>query len=171
MQLSKKQAVLGIDPGYAIVGFGLVSEVGGRLTTSVYGAIQTPAKLPLSERLLMIHRELVALIVKYTPTVVGLERLYFAKNAKTAMDVGQARGVILLTCMQHNLPVYEFTPLQVKQAVCGTGGADKGQVQRMVRTLLGLHETPKPDDVADALAVAIACNNSLAHLTRTTKNT
>ncbi len=162
--------ILGIDPGYAIVGFGTVSEINGRLTTSTYGAIRTPAKLPLADRLLMIHCELDALIKKLKPDAVGLEKLYFAKNAKTAMDVGQARGVILLTCMQHHLPVYEFTPLQVKQAVCGYGGADKAQVQKMVRALLGLKEIPKPDDTADALAVAIACMHSIRHLAHTSKN-
>lgn len=153
---SPSPVILGIDPGYAIMGYGAVSESGSSLRAIAYGVVTTPATLAFPDRLLQLHRELTRLIGELRPAAVAIERLYFAKNTKTALDVSQARGVILLTCMQHGLPVHEYTPMQVKQAVCGHGGADKRQVQKMVQLLLRLDTIPHPDDAADALAIAIA---------------
>lgn len=146
--------VLGVDPGTAITGYALVGqEVDLYLVT--YGAITTPAKLALPERLLTIHQQLSALIQQHQPTEVAVEELFFSKNARTAMSVGQARGVVLLAAAQAGLPIAHYKPSEVKQAVAGYGGADKRQVQEMVRLLLGLDMVPTPDDAADAVAVAI----------------
>ncbi|RMF33429.1 MAG: crossover junction endodeoxyribonuclease RuvC [Chloroflexi bacterium] len=147
--------VLGIDPGLATTGYGLVREKEGELEAVAYGVITTPASLPLPRRLQRLYRELKALIETYRPRAGALESLFFGRNVRTAMTVGQARGVALLALAEAGLPVSEYTPLAVKQAVAGYGGADKRQVQEMVRVLLGLRERPRPDDAADALAVAI----------------
>lgn len=147
--------ILGIDPGYAIVGYGVVEFKDSRFRTIDYGAITTPAGMPTVERLDLIYRGLNQLFDIYKIDEVGIEELFFNKNVKTAIKVAQARGVILLACEHNDIPVYEYTPLQVKQGVCGYGRADKAQVQRMVKSFLNLKEVPKPDDVADALAVAI----------------
>lgn len=125
-----------------------------------YGVIRTSTKLPFVERLNKIHKELKRIIKKYRPTRIAVEEIYFAKNAKTALKVGQARGVALLTTIQAKIPVYEFTPLQVKQAITGYGRASKSQMQKMVKVLLSLENIPKPDDAADALATAICCAHS-----------
>ena len=146
--------VLGVDPGTAITGFGLVRD-DGDLSLVACGVITTPAGTPLAERLLAIHRELAALIEQHEPEAVAVEELFFSKNVRTAMSVGQARGVVLLAAAQAGLPVFHYKPTEVKQAVSGYGGADKAQVQEMVRLLLGLDAVPQPDDAADAVAVAV----------------
>lgn len=146
--------VLGIDPGTAITGYGLVLQEED-LALVACDVIRTPASMPLPERLLRIHQELVALIEQYRPQEVAVEELFFSKNARTAMSVGQARGVVLLSAAQARLPVFEYKPSEVKQAVAGYGGASKHQVQEMVRLLLNLELPPRPDDAADAAAVAI----------------
>jgi crossover junction endodeoxyribonuclease RuvC len=156
--------VLGIDPGTAITGYGLVKGEGDDLTLVTYGAIATSSDWPLPERLQRIYRELTALIEDRQPTAVAVEELFFSKNVRTALSVGQARGVVLLAAANAGLPIHEYTPLQVKQAIAGYGRATKDQVQQMVRMLLGLDNVPQPDDAADAIAVAI-CHIHSAKLT------
>lgn len=151
---------LGIDPGTAICGYGLVELNGTHLKAVHYGAITTPAKTPPEERLLTIHEELGRLIEQYKPDIMGVEQLFFNRNVTTAISVGQARGVILLSAAEHKLPIREFTPLQVKQSVVGYGKATKEQVIYMTTRLLGLPKPPHPDDVADALAVAICTTHA-----------
>ena len=152
--------ILGIDPGTATTGFGVVDSAGQKLNFVDGGVISTPAGAPMPERLQTISQELIQIIAEFKPDVMSVELLYFATNVTTAMSVGQARGVVLLAAAEAGLEVVEFTPLQVKQAVTGYGKAAKGQVQEMVKTLLKLKELPRPDDAADALAVAIAAANS-----------
>ncbi len=147
--------ILGIDPGYAIVGYGIVDYSSSRFTTLHYGAITTQAGTSFERRLLLIDTELSEIMEQYRPQAVAIERLYFTTNQKTAIDVAQARGVILLCAARRNVPVYEYTPLQVKQSVVGYGKAVKQQVMEMTRRILGLEKVPKPDDTADALAIAI----------------
>ena len=147
--------VVGIDPGTATTGYGVIEETAGRLILVAFGTICTPAGQPMPERLLELHNRLIALLALHAPDTAAVESLFFQKNVRTAISVGQARGTVLLALAQRGMPVGEYTPLQVKQAVTGYGGAEKRQVQIMVRTLLGLAELPKPDDAADALAVAI----------------
>jgi crossover junction endodeoxyribonuclease RuvC len=156
--------VLGIDPGTAITGYGLVKGEDDELTLVAYGAITTSSDWPLPERLQRIYRELTALIEDQQPTAVAVEELFFSKNVRTALSVGQARGVALLAAANAGLPVHEYTPLQVKQAIAGYGRATKDQVQQMVRMLLALDSVPQPDDAADAIAVAI-CHIHSAKLT------
>jgi crossover junction endodeoxyribonuclease RuvC len=146
---------LGIDPGTATTGYGLVQDQDGSLTVVDYGVILTASEMEMPERLLEIFRQLNKIILLHRPESGAVEKLFFQRNVRTALSVGQARGVILLALAQAGLPVYEYTPLEVKQAVAGYGGADKNQVQQMVRALLSLKEVPQPDDAADALAVAI----------------
>ena len=152
--------ILGIDPGIADTGYGVIKQEGSNLTCLDYGSIQTSSKLVLAERLGILYQELAGIITKYQPERVAIEQLFFCKNVKTAMVVGQARGVVLLTCQQAQVPTVEFTPLQVKQAVAAYGGAGKMQVQKMVKILLHLNDIPRPDDAADALAIAICAANS-----------
>ncbi|WP_219837951.1 crossover junction endodeoxyribonuclease RuvC [Paenibacillus sp. R14(2021)] len=147
--------VLGIDPGIAIVGFGFIDKIGSKLVPVQYGCITTEAKTPQEERLKQVYESACALMDRYKPDTVAVEKLFFNRNVTTAFSVGQARGVIILAAAQRGLPVTEYTPLQVKQAVVGYGKAEKRQVQEMVRMFLKLSAIPKPDDVADALAVAI----------------
>jgi len=156
--------ILGIDPGTAITGYGLVEQI-DELRLVDAGAILTPAGTPLPERLLTIHKQLSSLISSFKPDAVAVEELFFSKNARTAMSVGHARGVVLLTAAQAGLPIFHYKPSEVKVAVTGYGAAAKPQVQEMVRLLLELEETPKPDDVADAIAVAI-CHLQSAYLHR-----
>jgi crossover junction endodeoxyribonuclease RuvC len=146
---------LGIDPGTATTGYGLVQDQDGSLVVVDYGVILTASELEMPERLLELFRELKKIILLHRPESSAVEKLFFQKNVRTALSVGQARGVILLALAEAGLPVYEYTPNEVKQAVAGYGSADKNQVQQMVRALLGLKELPQPDDAADALAVAI----------------
>ncbi|WP_378955634.1 crossover junction endodeoxyribonuclease RuvC [Pelosinus sp. sgz500959] len=151
---------LGIDPGTAICGYGIVDLQGSHLKALDYGAIETSPTLSDAERLVIIHHDIDVLIKKYKPDIVGVEMLFFNKNVRTAMTVGQARGVILLAAAQNNVNLVEFTPLQVKQAVVGYGKATKEQVIYMTQRLLNLPSKPHPDDVADALAVAICTTHS-----------
>lgn len=159
--------IMGIDPGFAIMGFGVIDYRGNRFHTLDYGAITTPAKMILPNRLLLIEEGLNALIDKYKPEAVSVEDLFFNTNTKTAIKVGQGRGVALLCAARAGISVHEYTPLQVKQGVTGYGRADKSQVQYMVKVLLGLNETPKPDDAADALAIAICHAHSYRNLDKT----
>ena len=152
---------LGIDPGTAIMGFGFVESVGSRLIPHAYGAITTSSKARMQDRLMKLYDGLDSLIKEHKPDVMGIEQLFFQRNATTAIPVGQARGVILLAAAKNGVDIAEYTPLQVKQSVTGYGKADKNQVIYMVTKLLNLKEPPKPDDVADALAVAICTTHSL----------
>ena len=148
--------VLGIDPGIAITGYGLVrTDPRNDYECLTYGAITTQAGLPDAERLNVLFDELTQLILLHQPDTSAVEKLFFQKNVTTAISVGQARGVAMLTLAQAHLPIAEYTPNEIKQTVTGYGSAGKSQVQRMVQSLLGLPEIPKPDDAADALAVAI----------------
>lgn len=147
--------VLGIDPGTAITGYGLVTERGGSTVAVAHGVITTPSDLPLPDRLVLLHRALRALIDQYRPDHAAVEELFFNKNVRTALAVGHARGVIMLTLAQAGVRIFEYTPLEVKQAVTGSGRADKRQMQQMVTLLLGLDHIPKPDDAADALAIGV----------------
>lgn len=155
MPTHKKQIILGIDPGLADTGYGLILKKKDKLFLVGFGSVKTKKGLVLPQRLKQISAELNKIIKKYRPNQAAVEDLFFCKNAKTALLVGQARGVILLTLVKNKLPITEFTPLQIKQAVTGYGQADKNQVQQMIRVLLGLKKIPEPDDAADALAVAI----------------
>ncbi len=152
--------ILGIDPGTATTGYGLI-EKNKELKLIDYGCIKTAANLATAERLKELHDRLNDLIKKYKPDIMAVEDIFFFKNLKTAIKVSQARGVILLTAAKTKILAFEYTPLQIKQAVTSYGRAEKIQVQKMVKLLLNLEEIPKPDDAADALAVAICCANSL----------
>ena len=147
--------ILGIDPGYAIVGYGIIEYDKGKLIPLDYGAIETPAGLPTVERLQRIEAQTSALVEEISPDEIAVEELFFNTNITTGIKVAQARGVILLACARHCDKLFEYTPLQIKSTVTGNGTAVKTQVQFMVRQLLRLKETPKPDDAADALAAAI----------------
>lgn len=147
--------VLGIDPGMAIMGYGVVEQVNSSLRVLDYGVTRTPPDMDTPTRLLRIFESVEKLIEQYSPDVMAYEELFFNKNVKTALIIGHARGVAVLAGARQGIDLFEYTPLQVKQAVAGYGRADKNQVQQMVRLLLNLKEIPKPDDAADALAVAI----------------
>lgn len=147
--------IVGVDPGFAIVGYGAVKYEGGKLAALGYGSITTEPSTPFPERLLQIHEALAEVLGRYRPDSVAVEQLYFNKNAKTAIMVAQGRGAVLLAAAMRRVPIAEYTPLQVKMAVTGYGRGDKAQIQQMVKAILNLRETPKPDDVADALAVSI----------------
>ena len=147
--------ILGIDPGYAIVGWGVLEYSGNSFKTLGYGSIQTPAHTDAVSRLLEIYRGMKAVIEKYKPAQMAVEELFFNTNSKTAIMVAQARGVILLSARLMGVEVFEYTPLQVKQAVVGYGRAEKKQVIDMVTSILNLKAPPKPDDTADALAIAV----------------
>ena len=151
--------VLGIDPGTAALGYGIIERTGGSLRPIDHGCFETSPDSPLPDRLLAIHACLDELLALHAPDVVGVERLFFSRNAQTAFAVGQARGVVLLAAASHGVAVREATPNEVKVAVCGDGRAEKGAVQRMVKLVLGLRELPQPDDAADALALAICVAN------------
>jgi crossover junction endodeoxyribonuclease RuvC len=146
--------ILGIDPGTGIMGFGVIDS-GGQPRMVDAGVIRTKVHQPESERLLIIYDSLRQIIDANEPQAVSVEKLFFARNVTTAMSVAQARGVVLLVAQQHNLPIFEYTPMQIKQSLTGYGKADKKQMQEMVKILLKLQETPKPDDCADALAAAL----------------
>jgi crossover junction endodeoxyribonuclease RuvC len=151
----EKRIVLGIDPGTAILGYGVILVEGEKMEAVDFGVLTTPASLPLTSRLLMLFDGLTRIIDDIAPSEVAVEQLFFAKNVQSAFAVGQARGVALLAAARKGLTVSEYTPLQVKQAVAGYGRATKSQVQSMVQVILGLHEIPQPDDAADALAIAL----------------
>jgi len=160
MTNKNEKIILGIDPGLATVGYGLIKQEKGKLFIINYGIISTHASHNFETRLFQIHKELEKIIKKYKPDTIAVEELFFCKNVKTAIKVGQARGVILLTAQIQNVLIHEYTPLQVKQAITGYGRADKNQIQQMVKTILKLKDIPKPDDAADALAIAITCAHS-----------
>lgn len=147
--------ILGIDPGYAIVGFGVLDYDGRSFSVVNFGAITTPAEMSFDERLEVIYKDMTDVIAIYKPDAISLEKLFFNTNHTTAIDVAQARGVILLCARQNGVKSFEYTPLQVKNSVVGYGRAEKKQVQEMTRSMLRLKEIPKPDDAADALALAI----------------
>lgn len=155
--------ILGIDPGLAIVGYGVIECKGNKYKALDYGCIITDSKSLFPERLKIIYDELSSIIDKYNPEDMAVEELFFNKNVKTAIKVGQARGVGVLAGINKGLGIYEYTPLQIKQSITGYGRADKRQIQNMVKLLLNLKEIPKPDDVADALAIAI-CHSSCLKL-------
>ena len=146
---------LGIDPGTAIMGWGVVDEAGGVLSLVAYGALTTPAGLPAPDRLVLLYDGLQAVLREHQPESAAIEELFFGKNVNTAITVGQARGVALLALAQTGVPIHEYKPTAVKQAVAGYGGADKKQMQEMVRLTLRLSSIPRPDDAADAVAIAI----------------
>lgn len=147
--------VVGIDPGVATTGYGVVRDTRDGIVLVDFGIITTPPRMPLAQRLLVLHRELEKIVQLHRPESSAVEKLFFQKNVTTAIAVGQARGVALLTMAENSIEVSEYTPLEVKQAVAGYGSADKKQVQYMVRALLNMEEIPSPDDAADALAIAI----------------
>lgn len=147
--------IFGIDPGIAIVGYGVLEYQGNKFNVLDYGVVQTSNEYTFPTRLKMVYDEISLLLEKYKPDALAIEELFFNKNAKTAITIGQARGVQILAAVNKGIEVYEYTPLQVKQGVVGYGRADKRQVQEMVKILLNLDKIPKPDDAADALAVAI----------------
>lgn len=152
--------ILGIDPGYAIVGWGVLEYAGNKFKVVDFGAVLTQAKTPFPLRLQQIYTELGQILQKYKPEAVSMEKLFYNNNAKTVIDVAQARGIITLAVQQAGVPLYEYTPLQLKQSVVGYGRAEKKQVQEMTRIILGLDKVPKPDDTADALAIAICHGHS-----------
>ena len=152
--------ILGIDPGTAALGYGIIERTGGRLREVDHGCLVTSADLPLPERLLAIHTLVDELLALHKPALMGVERLFFSKNVQTAFGVGQARGVVLLAAAQHGVPVREATPNEVKSAITGYGAADKEQVARMVQLVLGMAELPRPDDASDALAIAAWAANT-----------
>jgi crossover junction endodeoxyribonuclease RuvC len=158
--MKKSLRVLGIDPGFARTGYGVIDDDGRKISSVGYGVIETHVGEDFSCRLKFLAQELSKILNKYKPDLVAVEELFFCKNVKTALLVGQARGVILLSIIQKNLPLLEFTPLQIKQAISSYGRADKRQVQQMVKLLLNLKEIPQPDDAADALAIAVCGANS-----------
>ncbi len=157
--------ILGVDPGTASTGYGLVAEAeDGHLFAIDFGVITTPPNLCMPDRLAQLYRALNEIIFLHHPSGGAVEKLFFHRNVTTALSVGQARGVILLAFAQSSLVIGEYTPMEVKQAVSGYGGAHKNQVQQMVRALLGLREIPRPDDAADALAIAICHLHSMRYL-------
>ena len=159
--------ILGIDPGVATIGFGVIRAERGKNTLLRYGVITTPAGLPLSNRLLQISNDMEELIRTFKPDEIAVEELFFSKNITTGIAVAHGRGVILLAAEKLGVPVFEYTPMQVKQAVVGYGAAEKRQVMLMTQRLLGMKEVPKPDDAADALAIAICHGRSATSLLNT----
>ncbi|AEY65283.1 crossover junction endodeoxyribonuclease RuvC [Clostridium sp. BNL1100] len=152
--------IMGIDPGFAITGYGVVKYEGNKFSVLDYSAVTTGASMKFSDRLLVLYNELEKLIDKYKPDAISIEELFFNKNIKTALTVGHGRGVAVLAAAKSGIDIFEYTPLQVKQSVVGYGRAEKAQIQQMVKAILNLPAIPKPDDVADALAVAICHGNS-----------
>ena len=147
--------IIGIDPGYAIVGYGVIDYIGNKFKIVEYGAITTESNQNMNERFKSIYDDLNTIIERTKPEFLAIEELFFNSNQKTAINVAQARGVLLLSALNHGISVHEYTPLQVKQAVVGYGRAEKKQVQLLVKSILGLEKVPKPDDTADALAIAV----------------
>ena len=147
--------ILGIDPGYAIMGWGVVEKKGSSFIPTAFGAITTTKEQPMPERLKCLYSGLMDVIAEHQPDEVSIEELFFNTNATTAIGVGEARGVAILACTNSGLEVYEYTPLQIKMALTGNGRAEKKQIQAMVKMVLGLDKVPKPDDTADALAAAV----------------
>lgn len=162
--------ILGIDPGYAIVGYGVLDYERNHFSVVDFGAITTPAGMDFNRRLEIIYDEMDLLINRTKPEALAIEKLFYNTNAKTVIDVAQARGVIMLAAQKNQLPAYEYTPLQVKQSVVGYGRAEKKQVQEMTRIMLHLDSVPKPDDTADALAMAICHGHTGTSLMNKLKN-
>lgn len=152
--------ILGIDPGYAIVGFGVIENTGSKNYAIEYGTIQTPKSDTLPNRLGYIAEQIEIILEKHKPEAIAIEELFFYNNQKTAIFVAEARGAIIIPCLKSKAKLYEYTPMQIKQAMTGYGRADKNQIQQMVKLMLGLEKIPKPDDAADALAVALTCAQS-----------
>lgn len=156
--------ILGIDPGYAIVGWGVLDYIGNKFSVVDFGSIQTSADMDFNDRLLTIYDELDSIIKRTKPQYLSIEKIFYNSNAKTAINVSQARGVLLLCSIKNNLEIFEYTPLQVKQSVVGYGRAEKKQIQEMTKIILNLCQIPKPDDTADALAMAICHAHSFGSL-------
>ncbi len=167
--IEKTTRIIGIDPGFGRLGYGILEKENSSWKVLDYGCIETSTKKNFIDRLQEIHVELQKIIKKYKPDCAGVEDLFFAKNIKTAMSVGQARGVILLTLIMNNIEVHEFTPLQIKQAITGYGRADKNQIQKMVEMELKINSKIKLDDTADALAAALTCASCLNFNKKTAK--
>ncbi|WP_366922602.1 crossover junction endodeoxyribonuclease RuvC [Metallumcola ferriviriculae] len=159
--------IMGIDPGTAITGYGIITYSGNKFKVIDYGCIRTSSKLFLDKRLCQIYNDIKGILDQYPPDAYAVEQLFFNKNTRTALAVGQARGVLVLAAADRGIPVFEYTPLQVKQSVAGYGRAEKSQIQQMVKTFLNLRTIPKPDDVADALAIAICHAHSYRLLEKT----
>ena len=153
--MRQERYILGIDPGLANTGWGVISWCGARLSCVAYGCVSTDADVPLAQRLLKINQQIEAVIARFSPVAVGIETVWFGQNITAAFATGQARGAALVACAQGGLDVGEYTPKQIKMAVVGEGSAEKEQVQYMVRQILGLEKVPKPDHASDALAAAI----------------
>lgn len=158
--------ILGIDPGFAILGYGIVTLEGNRFRACDYGVITTPSTMAMPDRLKHLYCSLMETIAENQPEVASIEELFFNTNTKSALLVGQARGVAILACVNSGLDIFEYTPLQIKQGLVGYGRADKNQVQIMVKTILNLKDIPKPDDAADALAAAICHGHSASYRSR-----
>lgn len=156
--------ILGIDPGYAIVGWGVLDYIGNKFSVVDFGSIQTSSDMDFNDRLLTIYDELDSIIKRTKPQYLSIEKIFYNSNAKTAINVSQARGVLLLCSIKNNLEIFEYTPLQVKQSVVGYGRAEKKQIQEMTKIILNLRQIPKPDDTADALAMAICHAHSFGSL-------
>ncbi|HEY4720239.1 MAG TPA: crossover junction endodeoxyribonuclease RuvC [Anaerolineae bacterium] len=156
--------VLGLDPGTAITGYGLVREEDSQAVAVAHGVITTPSDQTLPDRLVTIYREITRLVEQYRPDHAAIEQLFFNKNVRTALAVGHSRGVVMLALAQANIRIFEYTPLEVKQAITGNGRADKRQIQEMIKLLLNLDQIPRPDDAADALAIAV-CHLHSARIT------
>ena len=156
--------ILGIDPGLADTGYGIIVKDKNNLSLIDYGCITTKPKDAFAKRLGYISAGLEKIIKKHKPKKIAVEEIFFCKNVKTALLVGQARGAIIVTCNSYKIPVYEFTPLEVKQAITGYGKASKFQIQQMVKIILRLHEIPRPDHASDALAIAICCANTIQYI-------
>ena len=152
--------IIGFDPGLAILGYGVIEKTGHKIKALEYGVITTDAKTPFPVRLRQLYENATLLIMKYKPDAIALEELFYNTNVKTAISVAQARGALLVAVSNYTDEIYEYTPLQIKQALVGYGRAEKGQVQRMVKTVLGLEKEPKPDDAADGLAAALCLANT-----------
>ena len=161
--MKKPTKILGIDPGYALAGWSVIEKDGQKLKMIEYGCFSSPKEMLHAERLGELNKEIKRIIKKHNPEVMAIEDLFFFKNLKTAIKVAEARGVILMTGINEGLKIEEFTPLQIKQALVGYGRAEKKQIQQMVKMIMGLKEIPKPDDAADAVAVAITCANMAKH--------
>ncbi|MGI6751019.1 MAG: crossover junction endodeoxyribonuclease RuvC [Anaerovoracaceae bacterium] len=158
--------ILGVDPGFAIMGYGIIDMKGNRFSPVTYGALTTDKEMEMPHRLKCLYNGLMDLICEYQPQVAAIEELFFNTNTRTAILVGQARGVAILACANSGLEICEYTPLQIKQGLIGYGRAEKRQIQVMVKNILGLSTIPKPDDTADALAAAICHGNSLGFIDR-----
>ncbi len=154
--------IIGIDPGTATTGFAILENINGNMKLITYGCIKTDKNSPAANRLQEIAQDLEFIIKKYQPSYAAVEKLFFKTNVKTAISVAQARGVILQKLTEHNISLQEYTPLEMKMSICGYGKADKKMVQQMVKMILNLNQIPKPDDAADAVALAICLSNSLA---------